>query len=140
MTEKPNILYIFTDQQSATALSCAGNTDLHTPNLDRLAARGVRFPRAYSAFPLCTPARAAMFTGRYPHEVGIERNGQHIADEWIPKGLGHVVAAAGYDCGYGGKWHVPEIKIPDTRHGFKQKLRSGRQLCPAGETSDGQAG
>jgi len=120
VSEKPNILYIFTDQQSATAMSCAGNTDLKTPNLDRLAARGVRFPRAYSAFPLCTPARAAMFTGRYPHEVGIDENNVPIADDWIPKGLGHIVAAAGYDCVYGGKWHVPEIEIPDEKHGFRK--------------------
>ena len=54
----PNILYIFTDQQSADAMSCAGNAELETPALDALAATGARFERAYCTYPLCTPARA----------------------------------------------------------------------------------
>ena len=70
----PNILYIFTDQQSATAMSCAGNPEIHTPALDRLAATGMRFDRAYCTYPLCTPSRASMFSGRMPHEVGITEN------------------------------------------------------------------
>ena len=61
--ERPNILYIMTDQQGAEAMSCAGNPDLHTPNMDLLASRGVRFTNAYCAFPLSGPSRAAMFTG-----------------------------------------------------------------------------
>ena len=50
--ERPNIIYIMTDQQTATAMSCAGNGDLHTPNMDRLAQHGMRFTNAYCAFPL----------------------------------------------------------------------------------------
>ncbi len=67
---RPNIIYIMTDQQSATAMSCAGNPDVHTPNMDRLAANGVRFTNAYTAMPLSGPARAAMFTGYMPSESG----------------------------------------------------------------------
>ena len=67
MTERPNILYVFTDQQFAGAMSCAGNEYLHTPAMDRLAAEGVRFEKAYCTYPLCTPSRASMFVGRYPH-------------------------------------------------------------------------
>lgn len=64
--ERPNIIYIFTDQQTASAMSCAGNPDLHTPNLDRLAAAGVMFNNAYCTAPLSGPSRGAMFTGHYP--------------------------------------------------------------------------
>ena len=118
MTEKPNILYIFTDQQFAGAMSCAGNEDVHTPSLDRLAAEGVRFEKAYCAFPLCTPSRASMFAGRWPHELGIKGNGVPIGEAFQPEELGHLLSNAGYDCAYGGKWHVPEIAIPDG-HGFR---------------------
>ena len=55
--ERPNIIYIFTDQQTASAMSCAGNPDLHTPNLDRLAAAGVMFNNAYCTAPLSGPLR-----------------------------------------------------------------------------------
>lgn len=53
--ERPNIIYIFTDQQTASAMSCAGNPDLHTPNLDRLAAAGILFNNAYCTAPLSGP-------------------------------------------------------------------------------------
>ena len=64
--QRPNIIYIMTDQQTATAMSCIGNTDLHTPNIDRLAAAGVTFTNAYCSSPLSGPSRASMFTG-YMH-------------------------------------------------------------------------
>ena len=63
---RPNIIYIMTDQQSANAMSCAGNADLHTPNMDRLAAMGVRFENAYCTLPLSGPSRSSMFTGFMP--------------------------------------------------------------------------
>jgi arylsulfatase A-like enzyme len=119
---RPNILYVFTDQQSADAMSCAGNPEVHTPALDRLAASGVRFTQAYCTYPLCTPARASMFTGRMPHEVGINTNNQPIDERFRQEELGHLLSAAGYECAYGGKWHVPEISIPEG-HGF-------RSICP----------
>lgn len=64
--QRPNILYIFTDQQTATAMSCAGNRWVQTPGMDRIAARGVLFENAYCTQPLCGPSRTAMFTGLYP--------------------------------------------------------------------------
>lgn len=123
MSTRPNILYIFTDQQSASAMSCAGNPDVKTPNLDKLAARGIRFEHAYSAYPLCTPARAAMFSGRWPHEVGVNKNRDGIDEALRATEMGPVFRDAGYECVYGGKWHVPEISIPDGEHGF-------RRICP----------
>src|SRR5438067_12505067 len=71
----PNVMVIITDQQSADAMSCRmGDRYLKTPALDRLAARGTYFTRAYAANPLCMPSRNAMFTGRYPHETKVTDN------------------------------------------------------------------
>ncbi len=121
MSERPNILYVFTDQQSASAMSAAGNPDLRTPAMDRLAAEGVRFARAYCSYPLCSPARASMFTGRMPHECGVGRNNQEIDPAIRPQGLGRLLGDAGYDCVYGGKWHVPQIDMPEPNaHGFRR--------------------
>ncbi len=117
---QPNILYIFTDQQSSTMMGCAGNPDVQTPALDSLAARGVRFDQAYCTYPLCTPSRASMFTGRYPHEVGVNRNNVGIDECCRENELGHVLSRTGYECVYGGKWHVPEIAVPDDVHGFRR--------------------
>ena len=78
--ERPNIIYIFTDQQTAQAMSCAGNPDVHTPNLDRLAAAGVMFSNAYCTAPLSGPSRGAMFTGHYPETVGLLVNGAPMPD------------------------------------------------------------
>ncbi len=119
MPKRPNILYIFTDQQSAPAMSCAGNPDVSTPAMDRLAAEGVRFDRSYCTFPICTPSRASMFTGRYPHQVGITWNEQSMTDEAREHGIGNVLRGAGYDCGYGGKWHIPWCAPMEEGHGFE---------------------
>ncbi|MBI2441155.1 MAG: sulfatase-like hydrolase/transferase [Lentisphaerae bacterium] len=119
MPRRPNILYIFTDQQEARAMSCAANRDIRTPAIDSIAERGVRFEKAYCTFPLCTPSRASMFTGMMPHQIGIDRNGQAIAEDRRLAELGHVLSSNGYECVYGGKWHIPEIAIPDG-HGFRR--------------------
>lgn len=69
-TERPNVLFIIADDLTATALSCYGNTICETPNIDRLAARGVRFTRAYSNATYCGPSRASFLSGYYPHATG----------------------------------------------------------------------
>ena len=79
---KPNILMIMTDQQTASAMSCAGNAYLRTPALDGLAARRVRFDNAYVTQPLCMPCRSSLQTGRYPHEIGVLCNGMDIKGEF----------------------------------------------------------
>lgn len=118
-TERPNIIYIFTDQQTANAMSCAGNPDLHTPNIDRLAAAGVMFKNAYCTAPLSGPSRGAMFTGHYPDAVGLSVNGSIIPDSLQTQTLGTLVKNAGYDCVYGGKWHLPLLDIPNKEYGFE---------------------
>lgn len=118
--ERPNIIYIFTDQHTASAMSCAGNPDVHTPNLDRLAAAGIMFNNAYCTAPLSGPSRGAMFTGHFPDVVGLSVNGAAMPDSLQTQTLGTLVKNAGYDCAYGGKWHVPELDVPDKKYGFDQ--------------------
>lgn len=116
--EQPNIIYIMTDQQGAEAMSCAGNPDLHTPNMDLLARRGVRFTNAYCSFPLSGPSRAAMFTGYMPSQSGMIENEMPLVDSLRSNTLGTLVRNAGYDCAYAGKWHVNTLSIPDEEFGF----------------------
>ena len=123
--DRPNIIYIMTDQQGAEAMSCAGNTDLHTPSMDLLASKGVRFTNAYCAFPLSGPSRAAMFTGYMPSQSGMIENEMPLVDSLRTNTLGSVVAAAGYDCVYAGKWHVNTVTIPDGEFGFRRIKDNG---------------
>ena len=86
--ELPNIIYIVTDQQTASAMSCVGNTDVHTPNIDRLAQAGVLFTNAYCSAPLSGPSRASMFTGHTSHEIGLARNNVPMPDSLRATTLG----------------------------------------------------
>lgn len=115
--ERPNIIYIMTDQQSANAMSCTGNVDVRTPNMDRLAAHGVRFENAYCSLPLSGPSRASMFTGYMPGEVGLTANGTPLPDSLRTETLGNVMNEGGYTCAYGGKWHVHTNSLP-SEHAF----------------------
>ncbi|HYW95272.1 MAG TPA: sulfatase-like hydrolase/transferase [Bacteroidales bacterium] len=115
----PNIIYVMTDQQAFDAMSCAGNELVNTPALDKLAASGLRFENAYCAFSLCVPSRAAMFTGKMPHESGIFVNTKPVKDERLPFTiLGRLLKDAGYQTHYIGKWHLT-VPLSDTaQHGF----------------------
>ena len=122
-SRRPDVIVVLTDQQRADAFGAAGATDLHTPVMDRLARQGVLFTRAFTATPQCSPSRAALLTGRYPHRTGVMgntagegRGGAAAAgsppagmspalDRSIPT-LGRIFAAAGYETAYFGKWHL----------------------------------
>ena len=111
---RPNIVLIMTDQHQAEALSIAGNSDLKTPNLDKLAKNGVRFENAYVTFPLCTPSRSSIMTGKMPHTLGVnsnEKSEKRMRQQDKEMGLGNLLKAAGYDCAYGGKWHAHEAEM-----------------------------
>jgi len=117
---QPNILFIITDQQAASAMSCAGNTDLHTPAMDRIAERGVRFERAYCTQPLCVPSRASLVTGRFSHEVGVPYNlrPDECREATQHPWLGRIMADAGYQTAWVGKWHLPVEPERTDVHGF----------------------
>lgn len=118
---RPNILFIMTDQQTADAMSIAGNQDLRTPAMDRLAKNGVRFTRAYCAQPLCTPSRTSIFSGKMPYETGFIGNAPEKDGLWADSLLcmGKIFQTAGYKTGYVGKWHLPIPTAKIRQHGFE---------------------
>ena len=117
---QPNILFIMTDQQTATAMSHRNNPWLKTPNMDRLAKSGTSFTKAYCTQPLCGPCRSSMLTGKYPHEVKANINLPEREGYWSKdvKVMGSIMKDAGYDTGYVGKWHLPIPTSDKAHHGF----------------------
>ena len=125
----PNILFILSDQQMATALGCYGNTICHTPHLDRLAESSTRFTNAYCATPICSPARASIQTGLYPHKHGIQSNiytrGAAIHElPDHPSLLPRRLSSLGYRCGYTGKWHLGFGDNPDSHPEYQNHIRA----------------
>ena len=122
---QPNIVFIMTDQQAADAMSCRmGERYLNTPAMDRLAARGTLFTKAYTPNPLCMPARNSIFTGRYPHETGVTDNTKTTLDAAEFVTMGTYFQRAGYQTAYFGKWHLAYDEKAATTHGF-ETLESG---------------
>lgn len=112
MQQSSNILFIITDQLRYDALGCHGNALCSTPHIDSLARDGVMFSNAFTTISLCSPARATMMTGLYPHKHGQLANmgnfngvfdTQVLECENIPR----VLKRHGYRTGYVGKWHLP---------------------------------
>lgn len=130
--ERPNIVFVITDQQFADAMSCRmGSEYLHTPTMDDLARRGTVFTRAYASNPLCMPLRSSLFTGRYPHETGVTANqrppGGQLAPEFVS--MGTYLRRAGYTTAYSGKWHLCWNQKDEETHGF-EILDSRSKLSP----------
>ena len=121
-TRRPNVLVIQPDQHRGTVMGCAGDSNARTPNLDRLAAEGIRFPRCVSASPVCSPFRATFQTGLYPHTHGVDTNGESLFSG--VKGFAEIFASAGYATGYIGKWHIDGGK----HKGFGGHVPKGRRL------------
>ena len=110
--KQPNIVFFFSDQQRWDTAGCYGQRLPVTPNLDRLAAEGVRFDKAFTCQPVCGPARAMLQTGRYPTELGCFRNDIALPQD-VPT-LAQHLGQAGYDLGYVGKWHLASTSgLPD---------------------------
>lgn len=104
MSEKPNIIFCHVDQLSHNTLSAKGDPNVHTPNIDRIRSDGMSFDLAQGSYPVCCPARAAWYTGRMPSENGVWTNDVPVVKD-MPD-LGQWLGARGYDCYYGGKWHI----------------------------------
>jgi len=126
---RPNILLITTDQQRIDAMSAVGNTWVKTPHMDSIAAHGVCFQKSYCSYPLCSPSRSCLHTGRTPHEIGVDRNSLPIDPAVIISG--QVFKDAGYDTGYSGKWHMPDPYPADGIAGFEvlNKVERTRRLA-----------
>jgi len=119
MGKQPNIVMFVSDQQRWDTLSAYGTDCIcRTPHIDALAGRGTLFNSAFTPSALCSPARAALFTGLYPHKNGVARNDGTIADG--VKTLAHYLQEAGYGCGYSGKWHIDKHRGP-SQFGFLSK-------------------
>ena len=101
---KPNIIFFFTDQQRWDTCGCYGQKLDTTPNLDKMAAEGVRFANAYTCQPVCGPARAVLQTGKYATEVNCPTNHRMLPldEDTVAKQL----RRNGYEAGYIGKWHL----------------------------------
>ena len=118
-SEKPNLIFILTDDQGAWAMGCAGNEEICTPNLDRLAKEGTRFENFFCTSPVCSPARASILTGRIPSQHGVHDFLHGGKRPWVKnvrndevrflEGQPSYVATlmqAGYDTCLSGKWHL----------------------------------
>ncbi|WP_299012501.1 sulfatase [uncultured Polaribacter sp.] len=103
-SEKPNIVYILTDQWRGSALGYAGNPDVKTPNLDAFAKEAVNFTNAVSVTPVCTPHRAALLTGKFPTTTGMFLNDLHLPAE--EETMAEIFKKEGYTTAYWGKWHL----------------------------------
>ena len=103
--DRPNVLWISTDQQRFDTISTLGNGDIETPNLDRLVRTGVAFDHAYCQSPICTPSRASFMSGVYASSVHVNYNGNDTFPDRFPV-VSKLFADAGYTCGLIGKLHI----------------------------------
>ena len=102
--EKPNVVFILTDQWRASSLGYTGNNVVKTPNIDRFARESVNFTNAVSVCPVCTPYRASLITGRYPTSTGMFLNDIYLPSE--ENCMAEIFGAEGYNTAYIGKWHL----------------------------------
>lgn len=159
--ERPNIVMVFIDDMGWGDFSCFGNRDAQTPNVDRLAAEGVRFSQFYVNAPICSPSRCALTTGQYPqrwriasylaHRAENERRG--VANWLDPEAptLARILHDTGYATGHFGKWHLGgqrdvDDAPPICAYGFDETLTNfegmGAKLLPLtlkpGDTQPGR--
>lgn len=104
--EKPNVIFIICDQMRGDAFGAAGNSRIHTPNIDKLAENGVMFNNNFTNNPVCLPSRVSMFSGRYPHQTGVLCNKSKGELLHFQKSLPWYFKQAGYRIGYVGKNHT----------------------------------
>lgn len=116
MADRPNLLFILSDQHAQRVAGCYGDPAADTPNLDRLAQRGVVFDNCYTPAPICTPARMSMLTGRHPSRQQCWTNEDMLASD-LPT-WPHALGAAGYEPTLIGRLHSLG---PDQHHGYAHR-------------------
>jgi arylsulfatase A-like enzyme len=116
MSQRENLLFIWTDQQSAATLPIYGNTKIETPNLNRLASESVVFENAYVSQSVCGASRATIMTGQYPHTTGITENNVPLPSN--TKCFPELGAFEEYETAFFGKWHLGDEIF--RQHGFDQ--------------------
>jgi len=131
MTKKPNILIVMVDQLTGTLFPDGPAPFLHVPNLHKLAQHSVRFGNAYTASPLCAPARASFMSGQLPRRTRVYDNAAEFASD-IPT-YAHHLRRAGYQTILSGKMHFVG---PDQMHGFEQRLTTDIYPADFGWTPD----
>ena len=122
-TDKTNVLFILSDDQGPWAAGCCGNSEIRTPNIDRLAKTGVRFSNFFVASPVCSASSATLLAGRIPSRHGVHEwiRGGNVGPDAIrylegEEGYTDIMARHGWTCGLSGKWHLGDSQIP--KHGF----------------------
>lgn len=138
---KPNIIFIMADDLGWGELGCYGNTFNETPNLDKLAADGIRFTHAYAAAPLCSPTRASLMTGQVPARVRItDFLGDH-SDRYLDPAkyvtVNEALSVAGYRTAIVGKWHLDtyfrDPKGNPKQNGFDEVIGSETKYIADGD-------
>lgn len=159
-TTKPNVVIILADDLGWTDLTCYGSTFYETPNLDKLAADGIRFTQNYAASPVCSPSRACLMTGKYPTKTGVtdwikgrQENGKAKPYEKL---IAHATAYQlsldentiaeyalqnGYETFFAGKWHLGEEEKYWPQHqGFLTNIGGWSKGSPTGKINDSTGG
>lgn len=116
MPDRPNVLFISSDQHQTAASGCYGHSEVQTPNIDRIAASGILFTRAYCQAPVCTPSRGSIITGQYPHV-----HGARLLIDPLPVGtrtIAHHFGEQGYQTAAIGKMHFNDKQ----KHGFQVRI------------------
>ena len=118
--ERPNIVFVMVDDLGPFELSCLGHPIHQTPNIDRMAAEGIRFTQAYSGCTVCAPARSTLMTGRHTGHTTVRGNSGGIPLRAEDVTVAQVLQKAGYACGGFGKWGLGDVGTPGVpeKHGF----------------------
>lgn len=131
----PNVIWIMSDQQRAMSLSCNGDKNAITPNLDMMARYGVNFKKAVSSFPICCPFRGAMLTG-LPHHKCVQGHDYSLSEH--QKTIAHVFNESGYETVYFGKWHLDGCRNNTMMHTVPPHRRGGFQKWLGFENNNSQ--